>query len=204
MSSRQGQVKHSATYTVLFSCSPILIARRAFLLKRGSVPPWQSTCLHSSAPPLEHPVALSWQSWRVKGGPGHGYVVLDTTPVCIAQWSPSVDFDDGTYNFVLAAAGAAFIYSRMVHALSRADDPTKAVEMKVYNQQIDADIAARLGHSDAKLGRVEVELARQMGQSCIYLPAGWWTYELCYLRHLRQIHAGVAGSPEQIHTLGEA
>ncbi len=85
----------------------------------------------------------------------------------------------------------------------RADDPTKAVEVKVYNQPVSTNVLTQLSHGEAHLAKVEEALASQLSQSCIYLQAGWWTYELCYLRHLRQVHVASAGSPEQVHILGE-
>ena len=88
--------------------------------------------------------------------------------------------------------------------LHRTDNPKKAVEVKVYPQRVDEEFPVKLSDGNAKLAAIEEELALQMGHICIYLPAGWWTYELCYLRHLRQIHVGSAGSPEQVHMLGES
>ena len=49
---------------------------------------------------------------------------------------------------------------------------------------------------------VESAVARQLHGSCAYLMDGWWTYELCHQRHLRQFHVSVDNGIEQIHTLG--
>jgi Glucosidase II beta subunit-like protein len=40
---------------------------------------------------------------------------------------------------------------------------------------------------------------------CLYVDAGWWGYELCWARHLRQFHVpelDVEQKLESVHLLG--
>ncbi|KAK9867123.1 hypothetical protein WJX84_010549 [Apatococcus fuscideae] len=81
-------------------------------------------------------------------------------------------------------------------------DPTRAVEVQVYKEGPSEHFLQHLsgGYLDVQL--LEQDVAETLGQSCIYLQAGWWTYELCYLRALRQLHVGPSGNADQIHVLG--
>ena len=49
---------------------------------------------------------------------------------------------------------------------------------------------------------VQAAVARQLHGSCVYLIDGWWAYELCHQRHMRQFHVSQEHSIEALHTLG--
>lgn len=44
---------------------------------------------------------------------------------------------------------------------------------------------------------------RALAELCFAQPAGWWTYELCWGRHLRQFHADANGNVEVEYFLGK-
>ena len=48
----------------------------------------------------------------------------------------------------------------------------------------------------------QAALSRQLHAKCLYLPAGWWSYELCHGHHVRQFHVSQAHAVEQVNTLG--
>jgi Glucosidase II beta subunit-like protein len=48
-------------------------------------------------------------------------------------------------------------------------------------------------------------LERALHDRCLYIDAGWWGYELCWARHLRQFHVpelDVEQKLESVHLLG--
>ena len=48
-------------------------------------------------------------------------------------------------------------------------------------------------------------LERALHDKCLYADAGWWGYELCWARHLRQYHVpelSVEQKLESVHLLG--
>ena len=81
-------------------------------------------------------------------------------------------------------------------------DPTRAVQATVYDQQVEADFLHERSDGQLDLLELEQDMARILGQSCTYVSAGWWTYELCYLRSVRQLHVSSAGVPDQVHLIG--
>ena len=51
-------------------------------------------------------------------------------------------------------------------------------------------------------GPAEAAVGRQLHGKCLYVSAGWWSYELCHGQHVRQFHVSEAHAVEQVITLG--
>jgi len=48
-----------------------------------------------------------------------------------------------------------------------------------------------------------MENLKHMGSTCIYRLTGWWTYEFCHNKHVREFHREKDGSESQIFMLGQ-
>lgn len=48
----------------------------------------------------------------------------------------------------------------------------------------------------------EAAVGRVLHGKCLYVSAGWWSYEMCAGHHVRQSHASEAHVVEQVITLG--
>ncbi|KAK9815597.1 hypothetical protein WJX72_006548 [[Myrmecia] bisecta] len=55
----------------------------------------------------------------------------------------------------------------------------------------------------ADASEIELSLAKDLGNLCLYLSSGWWTYEVCYMRHVRQFRLEAGHLVTAVNNLGE-